>query len=128
MSDTESCPQIGISSTKPISFTIRACQNALRNHSKIAISGIGSSISKAVSVAEILRQDGFVELGPVTTSTVQVQYRRQDAPSALPSTSHKHQLLIVLNRIEVPEPPFKSTLKGAAERVLRSHWDNVLLK
>ncbi|KAL0226389.1 hypothetical protein P9112_013713 [Eukaryota sp. TZLM1-RC] len=117
--------RIGISAAKPIHFSIRACKNALRYNDRIAISGIGSSITKAVSIAEILRQDGFVSYERITTGRATM---RRDPENPQKKPSERDELSIVLKRDKIPSPPFPDALKKAGERHLRQYWDENLVK
>ena len=70
---TEKSNVIQVSSQKrPLFFYVRLAKRILQNENTIELSGLGTAINTVVNCAEILKNQGAVEVTKIETSTAQV--------------------------------------------------------
>ncbi|XP_042052655.1 uncharacterized protein At2g34160-like [Salvia splendens] len=66
--------RIQVSNTKkPLFFYVNLAKRYMQQHSEVELSGLGMAISTVVSVAEILKNNGFAVEKKIMTSTVEIK-------------------------------------------------------
>ncbi|KAL6537609.1 hypothetical protein OROMI_026143 [Orobanche minor] len=66
--------RIQVSNTKkPLFFYVNLAKRYMQQHSEVELSALGMAISTVVSIAEILKNNGFAVEKKITTSTVEIR-------------------------------------------------------
>ncbi|XP_073017686.1 uncharacterized protein At2g34160-like [Primulina eburnea] len=66
--------RIQVSNTKkPLFFYVNLTKRYLQQHDEVELSALGMAISTVVSIAEILKNNGFVTEKKIMTSTVEIK-------------------------------------------------------
>ncbi|KAK6162242.1 hypothetical protein DH2020_002083 [Rehmannia glutinosa] len=74
IADTQKKNRIQVSNTKkPLFFYVNLAKRYMQQHNEVELSALGMAISTVVSVAEILKNNGFVVEKKILTSTVEIK-------------------------------------------------------
>ncbi|XP_042058054.1 uncharacterized protein At2g34160-like [Salvia splendens] len=74
IAETQKKNRIQVSNTKkPLFFYVNLAKRYMQQHNEVELSGLGMAISTVVSVAEILKNNGFAVEKKITTSTVEIK-------------------------------------------------------
>ncbi|XP_057772723.1 uncharacterized protein At2g34160-like [Salvia miltiorrhiza] len=74
IADNQKKNRIQVSNTKkPLFFYVNLAKRYMQQHSEVELSGLGMAISTVVSVAEILKNNGFAVEKKIMTSTVEIK-------------------------------------------------------
>ncbi|KAL6539137.1 hypothetical protein OROGR_011786 [Orobanche gracilis] len=66
--------RIQVSNTKkPLFFYVNLAKRYMQQHNEVELSALGMAISTVVSIAEILKNNGFAVEKKITTSTVEIR-------------------------------------------------------
>ncbi|KAL6563189.1 hypothetical protein OROHE_005776 [Orobanche hederae] len=66
--------RIQVSNTKkPLFFYVNLAKRYIQQHNEVELSALGMAISTVVSIAEILKNNGFAVEKKITTSTVEIR-------------------------------------------------------
>ncbi|GFQ07216.1 uncharacterized protein at2g34160 [Phtheirospermum japonicum] len=66
--------RIQVSNTKkPLFFYVNLAKRYMQQHNEVELSALGMAISTVVSIAEILKNNGFAVEKKITTSTVEIK-------------------------------------------------------
>ncbi|KAH6756731.1 Alba DNA/RNA-binding protein [Perilla frutescens var. hirtella] len=87
--------RIQVSNTKkPLFFYVNLAKRYMQQHNEVELSALGMAISTVVSVAEILKNNGFAVEKKITTSTVEIKDDSRGRPV------QKAKIEIVLGKTE----------------------------
>ncbi|GER37065.1 alba DNA/RNA-binding protein [Striga asiatica] len=104
--DSQKKNRIQVSNTKkPLFFYVNLSKRYMQQHSEVELSALGMAISTVVSVAEILKNNGFAVEKKITTSTVEIRDESRGRPIS------KAKIEIVLGKTE----KFDELMAAAAE-------------
>ncbi|XP_042045550.1 uncharacterized protein At2g34160-like [Salvia splendens] len=74
IAETQKKNRIQVSNTKkPLFFYVNLAKRYMLQHNEVELSGLGMAISTVVSVAEILKNNGFAVEKKIMTSTVEIK-------------------------------------------------------
>ncbi|PIN10141.1 hypothetical protein CDL12_17284 [Handroanthus impetiginosus] len=74
ISESQKRNRIQVSNTKkPLFFYVNLAKRYMQQHNEVELSALGMAISTVVSVAEILKNNGFAVEKKITTSTVEIK-------------------------------------------------------
>ncbi|XP_047946609.1 uncharacterized protein At2g34160-like [Salvia hispanica] len=74
ITETQKKNRIQVSNTKkPLFFYVNLAKRYMQQHNEVELSGLGMAISTVVSVAEILKNNGFAVEKKIMTSTVEIK-------------------------------------------------------
>ncbi|XP_075514289.1 uncharacterized protein At2g34160-like [Primulina tabacum] len=74
IADFQKKNRIQVSNTKkPLFFYVNLTKRYLQQHDEVELSALGMAISTVVSIAEILKNNGFVTEKKIMTSTVEIK-------------------------------------------------------
>ncbi|KAG6422211.1 hypothetical protein SASPL_118776 [Salvia splendens] len=74
IAETQKKNRIQVSNTKkPLFFYVNLAKRYMQQHNDVELSGLGMAISTVVSVAEILKNNGFAVEKKIMTSTVEIK-------------------------------------------------------
>ncbi|KAK6124806.1 hypothetical protein DH2020_041451 [Rehmannia glutinosa] len=104
--DSQKKNRIQVSNTKkPLFFYVNLAKRYMQQHNEVELSALGMAISTVVSVAEILKNNGFAGEKKITTSTVEIRDESRGRPIS------KAKIEIVLGKTE----KFDELMAAAAE-------------
>lgn len=104
--DTQKKNRIQVSNTKkPLFFYVNLAKRYMQQHNEVELSALGMAISTVVSVAEILKNNGFAVEKKIMTSTVEIRDESRGRPIS------KAKIEIVLGKTE----KFDELMAAAAE-------------
>ncbi|KAL2479718.1 Uncharacterized protein Adt_32684 [Abeliophyllum distichum] len=87
--------RIQVSNTKkPLFFYVNLAKRYMQQHNKVELSALGMAISTVVSIAEILKNNGFAVEKKIMTSTVEIKDESRGRPIS------KAKIEIVLGKTE----------------------------
>eukprot|EP00274_Cyanoptyche_gloeocystis_P001665 CAMPEP_0196662610 /NCGR_PEP_ID=MMETSP1086-20130531/49540_1 /TAXON_ID=77921 /ORGANISM="Cyanoptyche gloeocystis , Strain SAG4.97" /LENGTH=96 /DNA_ID=CAMNT_0041998095 /DNA_START=122 /DNA_END=409 /DNA_ORIENTATION=+ len=73
--------KIQVSNTKkPLYFYINLAKRFLRTEEEVELSALGNAISTVVTIAEILKENGLVDVTKINTSTVDMNETNRYRP------------------------------------------------
>ncbi|KAL3532352.1 hypothetical protein ACH5RR_005873 [Cinchona calisaya] len=99
--------RIQVSNTKkPLFFYVNLAKRYMQQHNEVELSALGLAISTVVSVAEILKNNGFAVEKKIMTSTVEMRDDSRGRPIS------KAKIEIVLGKTE----KFDELMAAAVER------------
>ncbi|XP_042058920.1 uncharacterized protein At2g34160-like isoform X2 [Salvia splendens] len=79
--DTQKKNRIQVSNTKkPLFFYVNLAKRYMQQHNEVELSALGMAISTVVSVAEILKNNGFAVEKKIMTSTVEIRDESRGRP------------------------------------------------
>ncbi|CAI9100164.1 OLC1v1037104C1 [Oldenlandia corymbosa var. corymbosa] len=105
--DLQKKNRIQVSNTKkPLFFYVNLAKRYMQQHKEVELSALGLAISTVVSVAEILKNNGFAVEKKITTSTVEIRDDSRSRPVS------KAKIEIVLGKTE----KFDELMAAAAEK------------
>ncbi|KAK4481196.1 hypothetical protein RD792_012078 [Penstemon davidsonii] len=108
--DTQKKNRIQVSNTKkPLFFYVNLAKRYMQQHEEVELSALGMAISTVVSVAEILKNNGFAVEKKITTSTVEIRDESRGRPIS------KAKIEIVLGKTD----KFDELMAAAAEERAR---------
>ncbi|XP_073146192.1 uncharacterized protein At2g34160-like [Henckelia pumila] len=85
--------RIQVSNTKkPLFFYVNLTKRYLQQHVEVELSALGMAISTVVSIAEILKNNGFVIEKKIMTSTVEI---KDDGSRGRPIQKAKIEIVLV---------------------------------
>lgn len=106
-SDLQKKNRIQVSNTKkPLFFYVNLAKRYMQQHGEVELSALGLAISTVVSIAEILKNNGFAVEKKIMTSTVEMRDDSRGRPIS------KAKIEIVLGKTE----KFDELMAAAAER------------
>lgn len=106
-SDLQKKNRIQVSNTKkPLFFYVNLAKRYMQQHGEVELSALGLAISTVVSIAEILKNNGFAIEKKIMTSTVEMRDDSRGRPIS------KAKIEIVLGKTE----KFDELMAAAAER------------
>ncbi|KAK6127938.1 hypothetical protein DH2020_038315 [Rehmannia glutinosa] len=74
IADAQKKNRIQVSNTKkPLFFYVNLAKRYMQQHNEVELSALGMAISTVVSVAEILKNNGFAVEKKILTSTVEIK-------------------------------------------------------
>ncbi|KAL3639707.1 hypothetical protein CASFOL_014675 [Castilleja foliolosa] len=77
--------RIQVSNTKkPLFFYVNLAKRYMQQHNEVELSALGMAISTVVSIAEILKNNGFAVEKKITTSTVEIKDESRGRPVQKP--------------------------------------------
>ncbi|KAL1554914.1 hypothetical protein AAHA92_15418 [Salvia divinorum] len=104
--DTQKKNRIQVSNTKkPLFFYVNLAKRYMQQHNEVELSALGMAISTVVSVAEILKNNGFAVEKKIMTSTVEIRDESRGRPIS------KAKIEIVLGKTQ----KFDELMAAAAE-------------
>ncbi|XP_057768181.1 uncharacterized protein At2g34160-like [Salvia miltiorrhiza] len=104
--DTQKKNRIQVSNTKkPLFFYVNLAKRYMQQHNEVELSALGMAISTVVSVAEILKNNGFAVEKKIMTSTVEIRDESRGRPIS------KAKIEIVLGKTD----KFDELMAAAAE-------------
>ncbi|KAL0346569.1 UNVERIFIED_CONTAM: hypothetical protein Scaly_1672900 [Sesamum calycinum] len=104
--DSQKKNRIQVSNTKkPLFFYVNLAKRYMQQHNEVELSALGMAISTVVSVAEILKNNGFAVEKKIMTSTVEIRDESRGRPIS------KAKIEIVLGKTE----KFDELMAAAAE-------------
>ncbi|KAL3643096.1 hypothetical protein CASFOL_013911 [Castilleja foliolosa] len=104
--DSQKKNRIQVSNTKkPLFFYVNLAKRYMQQHNEVELSALGMAISTVVSVAEILKNNGFAVEKKIMTSTVEIRDESRGRPIS------KAKIEIVLGKTE----KFDELMASAAE-------------
>ncbi|EYU23047.1 hypothetical protein ABFS83_11G046200 [Erythranthe nasuta] len=104
--DAQKKNRIQVSNTKkPLFFYVNLAKRYMQQHNEVELSALGMAISTVVSIAEILKNNGFAVEKKITTSTVEIRDEARGRPIS------KAKIEIVLGKTE----KFDELMAAAAE-------------
>ncbi|KAL7093574.1 hypothetical protein ACP275_11G047300 [Erythranthe tilingii] len=104
--DAQKKNRIQVSNTKkPLFFYVNLAKRYMQQHNEVELSALGMAISTVVSIAEILKNNGFAVEKKITTSTVEIRDEARGRPIS------KAKIEIVLGKAE----KFDELMAAAAE-------------
>ncbi|KAL8497948.1 hypothetical protein ACS0TY_021339 [Phlomoides rotata] len=104
--DAQKKNRIQVSNTKkPLFFYVNLAKRYMQQHNEVELSALGMAISTVVSIAEILKNNGFAVERKITTSTVEIRDDSRGRPIS------KAKIEIVLGKTE----KFDELMAAAAE-------------
>ncbi|KAI3443829.1 hypothetical protein Pfo_000494 [Paulownia fortunei] len=104
--DSQKKNRIQVSNTKkPLFFYVNLAKRYMQQHNEVELSALGMAISTVVSVAEILKNNGFAVEKKIMTSTVEIRDESRGRPIS------KAKIEIVLGKTE----KFDELVAAAAE-------------
>ncbi|KAL3825112.1 hypothetical protein ACJIZ3_021141 [Penstemon smallii] len=104
--DSQKKNRIQVSNTKkPLFFYVNLAKRYMQQHNEVELSALGMAISTVVSIAEILKNNGFAVEKKITTSTVEIRDESRGRPIS------KAKIEIVLGKTE----KFDELMAAAAE-------------
>ncbi|KAH6806624.1 Alba DNA/RNA-binding protein [Perilla frutescens var. frutescens] len=104
--DAQKKNRIQVSNTKkPLFFYVNLAKRYMQQHNEVELSALGMAISTVVSVAEILKNNGFAVEKKIMTSTVEIRDETRGRPIS------KAKIEIVLGKTE----KFDELMAAAAE-------------
>ncbi|KAH6761626.1 Alba DNA/RNA-binding protein [Perilla frutescens var. hirtella] len=104
--DAQKKNRIQVSNTKkPLFFYVNLAKRYMQQHNEVELSALGMAISTVVSVAEILKNNGFAVEKKIMTSTVEIRDESRGRPIS------KAKIEIVLGKTE----KFDELMAAAAE-------------
>ncbi|XP_022893454.1 uncharacterized protein At2g34160-like [Olea europaea var. sylvestris] len=87
--------RIQVSNTKkPLFFYVNLAKRYMQQHNEVGLSALGMAISTVVSIAEILKNNGFAVEKKIMTSTVEIRDESRGRPIS------KAKIEIVLGKTE----------------------------
>ncbi|KAK4427670.1 hypothetical protein Salat_1536000 [Sesamum alatum] len=103
--------RIQVSNTKkPLFFYVNLAKRYLQQHKEIELSALGMAITTVVTIAEILKNNGFVTEKSIVTSTVGMK------DVAKGRVIHKARIEIVLEKSEKFDSLIAATANGKVEK------------
>ncbi|KAI5640732.1 hypothetical protein M9H77_00164 [Catharanthus roseus] len=106
--------RIQVSNTKkPLFFYVNLAKRYMQQHEEVELSALGLAISTVVSVAEILKNNGFAVEKKIMTSTVEMRDDSRGRPIS------KAKIEIVLGKTE----KFDELMAAAAEREVAANGE-----
>ncbi|XP_011087389.1 uncharacterized protein At2g34160 [Sesamum indicum] len=103
--------RIQVSNTKkPLFFYVNLAKRYLQQHKEIELSALGMAITTVVTIAEILKNNGFVTEKSIVTSTVGMK------DVAKGRVIHKARIEIVLEKSEKFDTLIAATANGKVEK------------
>ncbi|KAL0384826.1 UNVERIFIED_CONTAM: hypothetical protein Sradi_2876900 [Sesamum radiatum] len=103
--------RIQVSNTKkPLFFYVNLAKRYLQQHKEIELSALGMAITTVVTIAEILKNNGFVIEKSIVTSTVGMK------DVAKGRVIHKARIEIVLEKSEKFDSLIAATANGKVEK------------
>lgn len=89
--------RIQVSATKkPMYFYVTLAKRLLKEHDEVQLSALGTAVSIMVSVAEILKKEGFVVVKGLSTHLEGIEDREVEGHT--PKTAFKPKMTVVLNK------------------------------
>ncbi len=80
-SDTHKKNRIQVSNTKkPLFFYVNLAKRYMQQHNEVELSALGMAIATVVTIAEILKNNGFAVEKKITTSTVDMKDESRGRP------------------------------------------------
>ncbi|KAL3814708.1 hypothetical protein ACJIZ3_015976 [Penstemon smallii] len=101
--------RIQVSNTKkPLFFYVNLAKKYLQQHNEIELSALGMAITTVVTIAEILKNNGFVNEKSISTSTIGMK------DEAKGRVVHKARIEIVLEKSDKFESLMATTQQATA--------------